>query len=98
MPDKKIKCKDCNSTFVFTEREQQFYKEKGFQNEPQRCPDCRAANKNKSQGGNRGAGRRSEREMFAAVCAECGANTNVPFKPRDDRPVYCSDCYKKQSR
>lgn len=98
MPDKKINCKDCNSTFVFTEREQQFYKEKGFQNEPQRCPDCRAANKNKSQGGNRGGGRRVEREMFAAVCAECSAKTNVPFKPSEDRPVYCSDCYKKQSR
>ena len=53
MADKTITCKDCNSPFVFNESEQAFYKEKGFENEPQRCPDCRAAKK-RQQGGNRG--------------------------------------------
>ncbi len=52
MADKTITCKDCNSTFIFNESEQAFYKEKGFENEPQRCPDCRAARK--QQRGNRG--------------------------------------------
>jgi CxxC-x17-CxxC domain-containing protein len=33
--------------------------------------------------------------MFPAVCAECGVNTQVPFQPRQDRPVYCSECYSK---
>lgn len=56
MADKTITCKDCNSTFVFTENEQAFYKEKGFENEPQRCPDCRAARK-QQQRGNRGGNR-----------------------------------------
>jgi len=53
MADKTITCKDCNSTFIFNESEQAFYKEKGFENEPQRCPDCRAARK-QQQRGNRG--------------------------------------------
>ncbi|MDI6605411.1 zinc-ribbon domain-containing protein [Aceticella autotrophica] len=45
MADKTIVCKDCGKEFVFTEGEQAFYKEKGFENEPQRCPDCRRAKK-----------------------------------------------------
>ena len=45
MADKTLVCKDCGDDFVFTEGEQQFYAEKGFDNEPQRCPDCRKARK-----------------------------------------------------
>jgi len=59
MADKTITCKDCGATFVFTENEQAFYKEKGFANEPQRCATCRAAKKaqnRNSGGGNQGYG------------------------------------------
>lgn len=45
MADKELICKDCGATFVFTEGEQAFYKEKGFENEPQRCNACRRARK-----------------------------------------------------
>jgi hypothetical protein len=45
MADKNLVCKDCGTSFVFTEGEQAFYQEKGFTNEPQRCPDCRRAKK-----------------------------------------------------
>ena len=45
MADKTLVCKDCNSEFTFTEGEQEFYKEKGFENEPMRCPECRKARK-----------------------------------------------------
>jgi DNA-directed RNA polymerase subunit RPC12/RpoP len=45
MADKNLICKDCGKEFVFTEGEQAFYKEKGFENEPQRCPDCRRERK-----------------------------------------------------
>jgi hypothetical protein len=45
MTDKNIACRDCGSTFTFTVGEQEFYKEKGFDNEPTRCPDCRRARK-----------------------------------------------------
>lgn len=90
MADKTITCKDCGTQFVFTENEQAFYREKGFENDPQRCPACRAANKQQRRGGN------GQREMFSAVCADCGRETTVPFKPTSDKPVYCKDCY--QSR
>ena len=57
MPDKTLICKDCNKEFIFTEGEQTFYQEKGLQNEPQRCPDCRKARKQQRRS-NRGFGRR----------------------------------------
>lgn len=56
MPDKTIVCKDCNKEFIFTEGEQAFYKEKGFENEPQRCPDCRRAKKQQRNNNNRNSG------------------------------------------
>ena len=49
MPDKTLVCKECNEKFVFTEGEQKFYAEKGFENEPQRCPACRKAKKQQRQ-------------------------------------------------
>ena len=42
--DKTIKCLDCGEEFRFTERDQKFYQEKGFQ-EPKRCRFCRQARK-----------------------------------------------------
>ena len=97
MPDKTITCKDCNMEFVFTEAEQAFYREKGFDNEPQRCPDCRAARK-LARGNGRGRSAGGEREMFPAVCAECGKDTMVPFNPSTDKPVYCKECYQARGR
>jgi CxxC-x17-CxxC domain-containing protein len=83
--DKTLVCKECGKEFVFTAGEQDFYEEKGFTNEPQRCKACRDARRN-----NRG-----QREMFDAVCAACGKPCKVPFQPKDDRPVYCSECFAK---
>ena len=54
MADKVLTCKDCNAEFTFTESEQEFYKEKGFENEPQRCPDCRRARKQQRNNNSRG--------------------------------------------
>ena len=45
MSDKNLICSDCGAEFVFTEGEQEFYAEKGFTNEPKRCPECRKAKK-----------------------------------------------------
>lgn len=47
MTDKTLKCVDCGKEFVFTANEQEFYKEKGFTNEPKRCKECRDAKKQK---------------------------------------------------
>ncbi len=49
MTDKTLTCKDCGADFTFTEGEQAFYAEKGFENEPQRCVDCRKARKRERQ-------------------------------------------------
>ncbi len=92
--DKKVVCADCNNEFIFSATEQEFYATKGFTNEPKRCPDCRQARKN-ARGGSSGggSGRGYQRQMYSATCAQCGKQTEVPFEPRQDRPVYCSDCY-----
>lgn len=97
MPDKTIKCRNCGNDFRFTEKDQAYYKEMGFENEPQRCPDCRAAKKAQAQGNKNGYGR-SDHEMFPAVCSECGKETTVPFRPVADKPIYCKDCYQPRGR
>ncbi|HBK86173.1 MAG TPA: zinc-binding protein [Firmicutes bacterium] len=95
--DKTLTCRDCGKEFVFTAGEQEFYATRGFQNEPSRCPECRAARKAQN---NNGGGMRQPREMHTVICAECGKETQVPFKPSGDRPVYCQDCFqaKRPSR
>jgi len=92
--DKSLECSDCGTTFTFSVEEQEFFQSKGYTNEPKRCPECRQARKTE-RFGNNSYGARSQRPMFPAVCAECGKDTEVPFQPRGDRPVYCSDCYSK---
>jgi CxxC-x17-CxxC domain-containing protein len=102
MSDKSLTCKDCGANFVFTESEQAFFHEKGYTNDPTRCPDCRAARKqSRGHDDNRGgyqSNQRNEREMFSAVCAACGKQTTVPFKPTNDRPVFCRDCFQSRRR
>ena len=88
--DETLVCRDCGKEFVFTAGEQEFYAEKGFQNKPTRCRDCRQAHKAQRSTGTR--------EMFDAVCANCGAATQVPFQPKGDKPVYCSACYAAMQR
>jgi len=90
--DKSLECSDCGTTFTFSAEEQEFFQSKGYTNEPKRCPACRAARKAERYGD--GGGYRSQRRMFSAVCAQCGKDTEVPFEPREGRPVYCSECYK----
>jgi len=118
--DKTITCRDCGMDFVFTSGEQEFYAQKGFTNEPTRCPSCRQARKaggGSSRGGysdrdsygggsSYGGGRDSygssrgggAREMHTTTCASCGKEAQVPFVPRGDKPVYCSDCFQQQRR
>ncbi len=91
--DKTLVCSDCSDEFIFSAQEQEFYEEKGFENEPRRCKPCRQKRK-AGRGGRSSYGR--ERETFPATCADCGEETTVPFKPRGDKPVYCRDCYQKQ--
>lgn len=90
--DQTLKCRDCGAEFVWTASEQEFYQSKGFSNPPSRCPACRKAKKAAfNQGRSNGP-----RQMFDAVCANCGKNTQVPFQPTGARPVLCMDCYRAQ--
>jgi CxxC-x17-CxxC domain-containing protein len=85
--DKTLVCRDCQGNFVFTAGEQGFYLEKGLLNQPQRCPTCRASRRKERS--------TSGREMTTVTCAGCGRDASVPFVPRLDRPVYCSDCFEQ---
>ncbi|MGE5380672.1 MAG: zinc-ribbon domain containing protein [Methylocystaceae bacterium] len=88
--DKVLVCQDCGNEFIFTAGEQEFYAEKGFVNEPKRCKECRDSRKGRGNGEGR-----ARKQMFTATCASCGVETEVPFKPTADRPVYCWECYNK---
>ena len=90
--DQAIKCVDCGEEFLFTAGEQAFYASKGLTNAPTRCKQCREARKQQRTDSPRGA-RGGTREMHPAVCANCGAETQVPFVPVASRPVYCKECY-----
>ncbi len=98
--DKTLECVECSASFTFTAAEQEFFATKGFTNEPKRCPQCREARKQRrsTYGDRDGYGYQRQREMFPAVCASCGTETQVPFEPRNGRPVYCSDCYSRTKR
>ncbi len=102
--DTTLTCRDCGQAFTFTSGEQEFYASRGF-SEPSRCPDCRAARKADRGGGGGsygggysagGGGSRGPREMFTATCSSCGKDAQVPFQPRGDKPVYCSDCFEQR--
>lgn len=84
--DKTLTCSDCGAEFTFTASEQEFYKERGFDNEPKRCPDCRSKRKDE---------RRTQRAETPITCSECGKEDTVPFVPSAGRPVLCRDCFAK---
>ncbi len=84
--DKTLVCKDCGQEFVFTAGEQEFYAEKGFQNEPKSCKPCRDARK------------KASKQYFTGPCANCGNEARVPFQPTDGRPIYCDECHKEMMK
>jgi CxxC-x17-CxxC domain-containing protein len=90
--DKTLQCSDCGATFTFSAGEQELFQQRGYTNEPKRCPNCRQARKSDRSGSSSYG---AKRQMFQVTCATCGKATEVPFEPRGDRPVYCNDCYRK---
>jgi CxxC-x17-CxxC domain-containing protein len=107
--DRTLNCVQCGNDFTFTADDQQYHAERGYQ-DPKRCPTCRAERRSQqgggsyggsSYGGNSGGGGgygRGQREMYSATWAQCGREALVPFQPRGDKPVYCSDCFKPAPR
>jgi CxxC-x17-CxxC domain-containing protein len=103
--DRTLNCVDCGVEFIHSAADQEYYAQKEFSSDPKRCTSCRASRRAARDGGNdvrdiggpRGYERgddRPEREYFAVVCSSCGNQAQVPFRPRMDRPVYCSDCFR----
>lgn len=95
--DLQLSCKDCGNTFLFTAGEQDFYQQRGLTHMPGRCPDCR--NKRRAlalqQGQSDVAPPDAPNEVTTIVCAACGRETTVPFRPRYVKPLYCGSCYAK---
>ncbi len=103
--DRTLACVDCGVDFIHSSADQEFYAQKGFASDPKRCTSCRASRRSMKgdgadghvAGGPRGYDRGysgTEREYFAVICSTCGNAAQVPFRPRMDRPVYCSDCFR----
>ena len=98
--DRSLVCRECGVSFVFTQGEQEFFQSRGLTNPPSRCPKCRAVRRAQQAGTVAAEGVSSaprptieSRPMYPATCARCGQQTQVPFQPRGDRPVYCSTCF-----
>ena len=90
LQDKSLQCYVCGATFTFSADEQELFSSRGYINDPKRCLPCRQAKKTKHYVN---SSHESPRQMFPVVCAECGKDIQIPFKPRGDKVVYCSDCY-----
>jgi CxxC-x17-CxxC domain-containing protein len=99
-------CVDCGVEFIHSAADQEFYAQKGFAADPKRCASCRAYRRSTrdASADDRAAGAprayehsedRRPREYFVAICTSCGNQAQVPFKPRMDKPVYCSDCFRQ---
>ena len=86
--DKKCVCRDCGREFMFTAEQQVEYKKCRF-GPPTRCPEChvkRTARRKHCKG--------SDTPTYIAVCSACGKEARLPFKPTDDKPVYCDECHR----
>ena len=94
MSDQKIQCVDCQHEFIFSEKEQEFFKEKGFET-PRRCPKCRIRRRELNYG--QSDENSLEQEKHSTTCTLCRAQITVPFEPKPNRPVYCKTCLNKKS-
>ena len=83
--DRILRCVQCGSSFVFSADEQQFFRLKNFVNDPKRCKRCQAFRN--------GLHHARPVKETSVVCAQCGKETTVPFRPRGNKPVLCSACF-----
>lgn len=94
--NEEIKCVSCSEMFTWSAGEQLFFHEKGLVNKPKRCHRCRGQKRagfdlkeQAEQSGNGG----KEKKAYDVNCAQCGAQTTVPFYPSQGRPVFCRPCF-----
>lgn len=94
--DKSLHCMDCGNDFTFSVEEQEEFAGKGYLNDPKRCVPCRQTRKERRSVSESHGGFKPRRQMYPVVCAQCGKAAEVPFEPKQGRPVYCSDCFSAQ--
>lgn len=94
--DMALHCMDCDKDFTFTAEEQEEFASKGHLNDPKRCAPCRQMRKERRGVTEAYSGFKPRRQMFPVVCAQCGKASEVPFEPKQGKPVYCSDCFNAQ--
>ena len=94
LEDTSIACIDCETDFVWSVGEQIFFRDKGLQNPPKRCKDCKQA-KNERLNAILAADKLGVKHKIevAVHCAKCSGYTTVPFFPSQNRPVYCRSCF-----
>jgi len=83
-------CIQCGKEFSFQQDEQEIYLELRFSAKPRRCKACRGSEKAII------SPVKPEKVTYAAICDECGKETQLPFKPKGDKPVYCKECFAKK--
>ena len=86
--DKTLTCKECSNDFVWSVGEQKFFADKGLQNPPGRCPDCRKMAREK----------KANQPKYKIVCKQCGKEGEVPFEPFNPKDVLCVICWDAQRR
>ena len=87
--DKRLMCVSCGREFVFTVGEQLFFREKGLTNDPKRCKQCKSRQVSELHAVPTGP----PKIETVTVCSQCGKRTTVPFKPTQNRPVLCRECF-----
>ena len=94
LQDTSIHCIDCNRDFIWTAGEQQFFRDKGLQNPPKRCKECKQAkNERLAAIAAAQASGVKQRIEVTVTCARCNESTTVPFYPSQGRPVFCRSCF-----
>ena len=93
--DKTLTCRDCGNAFTFTAGEQEFYAQKGFDNEPTRCPNCRRKRKqqmSEGAGGDRAYGSSSGGYGGGGAYSSGGGGGSYGRSERIQHETVCSNC------
>jgi CxxC-x17-CxxC domain-containing protein len=96
--DKPIECIECRCEFIWSAGEQEFDADKGLDNPPKRCKQCKKAKTHRIDAiiSARAVGKKFI-VAIPVLCDSCGKQTTVPFYPSQGRPVYCRKCFETKS-
>jgi CxxC-x17-CxxC domain-containing protein len=94
LEDRPILCIDCGQNFIWSAGEQTFFRDKGLQNPPKRCKECKQAKNERIAAITAAQASGVKQRIEVAVkCARCSESTTVPFYPSQGRPVFCRSCF-----